>query len=160
MSLAERAREAVRERPFLHEGLRAGVVNYSAAAAYLDVGDQSAVAAALRRYAEELDDPGALGDARVRMESGLAERDASEAEDETEALLVVGDTALSSGGGSLTAILATGTLSMGGLRAVVGRCDVADIDLTAVGFDGETLVVVVERRDGPDALRIVESAFA
>jgi hypothetical protein len=29
-----------------------------------------------------------------------------------------------------------------------------------VGFDGETLVVVVERRDGPDALRIVESAFA
>jgi hypothetical protein len=158
MSLAERAREAVRERPFLHEGLRAGVVNYNAAATYLGVGEQSAVAAALRRYAEELDDPDSLGDARVRMESGLAERGESESGDEP--VLAVGDTALVAGGGSLTAILATGTLSVAGIRRVVGRCDVADIGLEAVGFDGKTLVIVVQRRDGPDTLRIVEDAVA
>jgi len=45
MSVAERTRAAVREEPFLHDALRAGVVNYRAAARYLDVGDEDAVRA-------------------------------------------------------------------------------------------------------------------
>ncbi|MFT4958602.1 MAG: hypothetical protein ACI9EZ_001934, partial [Halobacteriales archaeon] len=56
MSLAERTREAARARPFLVEGLRAKVVNYTAAARFLDVdGEVDAVATALRRYGEGLD---------------------------------------------------------------------------------------------------------
>jgi hypothetical protein len=56
MNVAERTREAVRRRPFLHDALAAGVVNYAAAAEFLDVdrGDD-AVTAALRRYADDLD---------------------------------------------------------------------------------------------------------
>ena len=54
MSLASDTRDAVRRRSFLHAALAAGVVNYTAAARYLDVGEEEAVVAALRRYAEEL----------------------------------------------------------------------------------------------------------
>jgi len=56
MTVAADARAAVREHPFLETALRAGVVNYTAAARFLDVGAEEAVAAALRRYAAELDD--------------------------------------------------------------------------------------------------------
>ena len=49
MTVAERTRAAVRAEPFVYEALRAGVLNYTAAARYLDVGDESAVSAALRR---------------------------------------------------------------------------------------------------------------
>ncbi|PSP45784.1 hypothetical protein BRC63_00815 [Halobacteriales archaeon QH_10_70_21] len=56
MTVAADAREAVRDHPFLETALRAGVLNYTAAARFLDVGDEEAVAAALRRYADELDD--------------------------------------------------------------------------------------------------------
>ena len=55
MSLASETRDAVRARPFLYDALRAGVVNYTAAARELDVdGEVDAVATALRRFAEEL----------------------------------------------------------------------------------------------------------
>lgn len=154
MSLAERTREAVRADPFLYDALRAGVVNYTAAARYLDVGEEDAVAAALRRYATDL--PPAedrAGSARVTMESGLG------AGDPAEALLSVGTLALAPGAGSMTGILATGDVGPAGLRRVLGRCETADIDPLATGVGGETLVVIVERRDGPDALRLVESVF-
>jgi hypothetical protein len=58
MSLASETRDAVRARPFLHDALAAGVVNYAAAARALDIGgDVDAITAALRRFAEELSDP-------------------------------------------------------------------------------------------------------
>ena len=75
MTVAAEAREAVRERPFLETALRAGVVNYTAAARFLEVGDEEAVAAALRRYAGELDDyrpPDRR--ASVSMRSGVGDR--------------------------------------------------------------------------------------
>ncbi|MFC7137407.1 hypothetical protein ACFQRB_15140 [Halobaculum litoreum] len=70
MTVAEETRAAVRERPFLYDALRAGVVNYAAAAATLDIdADPDAVATALRRHAAEIDArPPATGDARVTME--------------------------------------------------------------------------------------------
>lgn len=73
MSLAAETREAVRQRPFLLDALRAGVVNYTAAAEFLDLdGDAESIATALRRYAADL--PAHATDARdtrVTMQSGV-----------------------------------------------------------------------------------------
>lgn len=152
MSLASETRDAVRARPFLYDALRAGVVNYTAAARALDVdGEVDAVATALRRFAEELPEyaPPEAG-ARVSMESGLGPT-------ADDPLLVVGDTRLGRGG-SLTAVVATGTVSGRALADVLGRLAAADVDVEAAAVGGETLVVVVERRDGPDALRTVEAS--
>ena len=154
MSLAAATREAVRERPFLFDALRAGVVNYTAAARRLDVeGDTDAVATALRRFAEELSDgPANESRASVSMRSGLGRVE------DAEGVLVVGDTRLADGAGSLTGIVASGDLSAAALGDVLGRLRAADIDVEAAGVGDETLVVVVSRRDGPDALRVIEGA--
>ena len=80
MTVASETREAVRSEPFLHAALAAGVLNYTAAARYLDVGDEEAVAAALRRYAEDLPAPDVRdGSVRVDMRSGLGECSPDEA---------------------------------------------------------------------------------
>lgn len=151
MSLAERTREAVRARPFLHEALRAGIVNYTAAARYLDVGEETAVAAALRRYGAELEEVAVReGSVRVTMESGVGQT-------EENPLLRVGETALGIDGGDRSAILARGALSIRDGRQVLGRCETAEVTTVAFGATGETLVLVVERRDGPTALRLVEA---
>ncbi|MUV89483.1 hypothetical protein GJ629_05895 [Halapricum sp. CBA1109] len=150
MSLAAETRRAVRNDPFLYEGLRAGVLNYSAAARYLDVGDTEAVVAALRRYAEELPDHEATdADVRVTMESGVGPADG-------DPLLVVGDTELASGGGDWTAVVATGEVSPRLLRDALGRLDAEDIAVEAAAVAAASLVVVVGRRDGADAVRAVE----
>ena len=154
MSIAEQTREAVRTHPFLYDALRAGVVNYTEAARFLDVGDEDAVAAALRRYAAELDPPAQDdGDARVRMESGFG------VVDDGKGPLTVGEVTFEPGVGSLTAIIATGDVSTSGLRRVLGRCETAAIEMEAVGYTGAALVLVVQRREGPNVLRIVESVF-
>ncbi|WP_449240083.1 DUF7523 family protein, partial [Candidatus Halobonum tyrrellensis] len=90
MTVAEAARAAARERPFLFDALRAGVVNYAAAAETLVAAgvdaDADAVATALRRYAADLDAADPAFDARVTMERGLgrvdAERSGADAADE------------------------------------------------------------------------------
>lgn len=155
MTLAADTREAVRRHPFLHDALRAGVVNYSAAARFLPVdGETDAVIAALRRYAEDLPDyatPG--GDAAVSMRRGLG------AGDPADASLVVGETALEPDAGSLTGLLATGDVDALALRTVLGRLATEGIDVEAAAVGGDALVVVVGGRDGPDALRAVEDAL-
>ena len=153
MSLAAATRDAVRERLFLYDGLRAGIVNYTAAARALDVdGDTDAVATALRRLAEELaDDPAHESEARVSMQSGLGRVDG-------DGLLTVGDTRFGEGAGSLTGIVARGDVSAAALGNVLGRLRAAEIAVEAAGVGDGTLVVVVERPDGPDVLRVVEGA--
>ncbi|AUG47663.1 hypothetical protein BVU17_09100 [Haloarcula taiwanensis] len=157
MSLAAATRDAVRERPFLYDALRAGVVNYTAAARTLDIdGDAEAVATALRRFAEELDDsPAHDSDARVSMQSGLGR---VESPDAVSAIVFrVGDAAFAEGAGSLTGIVATGDLSPPALAEVLGRLRAADVAVEAAGVTDDALVVVVGRRAGPDALRMVEA---
>ncbi|MFB6207654.1 MAG: hypothetical protein ABEJ05_14120 [Haloglomus sp.] len=158
MTLAAETRDAVRERPFLHAALRAGVVNYTAAARFLDLGedeeDHEAVAAALRRYAEELgayEAPTAGASARVEMRSGVGPAD-----DHADVLLAVGGTVLAPTGGDETAIVATGDVEPAHLAAVLDRLRSVDIDVSAAGATDGSLTVVVPRRDGPAALRVVE----
>jgi hypothetical protein len=164
MTLAADTRRAVRRNPFMFEALRAGVLNYTAAARFLDIGDLDPVAAALRRYAEELPDHESDSrDARVTMQSGLGTVDVDEMggeNDENEALLAVGNRALVPDAGSLTGVLATGEVDAWALVHVLDRLAVEGIDVTAAGVGGDGLLVVVDRRSGPDAVRIVEDALA
>ncbi len=156
MSLAAETRRAVRDRPFLLYGLRAGVVNFTAAARVLDVeGDVDAVATALSRYADELPDYGtAPVESRVRMESRIGP-----VEEPADAVLAVGGVALGPGNGTRTAVLATGDVGARALEAALARLSVADVPVVAAGVGGGTMAIVVERLDGADALRAVERAL-
>lgn len=155
MSVAEATREAVRERPFLLEALRADVVNYRAAAERLDL-DASAetVAAALRRFAADLPARSVAGrSTRVTVERGVG--DAGDA----APLLAVGDHALASDSGSATALLATGDVDARALSTVLDRLAAAGIDVEAAGVAGDALLVVVDGQAGGRALRVVEAAL-
>ena len=171
MSLAADTREAARARPFVLDALRAGALNHSAAAAWLaeeaDLGgdgdaDADAIATALRRFREELP-PYATTEraASVSMRSGVGVVDGPEADGSGDAdpLLRVGGAAVVSEGRD-TAILATGDVDAGALAAVLRRLDAVDVAVAAAGVAGDALVVVVGRRDGAAAVRVVEEALA
>jgi len=172
MSLAADTREAARARPFVLAALRAGVLNHSAAAAWLadeaDLGggdgdaDTDAIATALRRFREELP-PYATAEraVSVSMRSGVGLREDADAAEATDVdpLLRVGGAAVVTEGRD-TAILATGDVDAGALAAVIRRLDAADVAVAAAGVAGDALVVVVGRRDGATAVRVVEDALA
>lgn len=162
MTLAEDAREAARRRPALLGALRAGVVNYTAAARALAdevEGDAESVATALRRFAESLPDRETEArDVRVSMRSGLGEVDAVDAQD--DALLSVGGTALESDAGTLTGVVAKGEVDGRALARLLDRLDAEEIEVRTAGVADDRLVVAVERRDGPDAIRVAEDALA
>ncbi|WP_348608334.1 DUF7523 family protein [Halobaculum rarum] len=176
MTVAEETRAAVREQPFLYDALRAGVVNYAAAAATLDIdADPDAVATALRRFANESGDDGdssgrdesdAGGDARVRMERGVgavdgsaADRDGNGADGDAEALLAVGGTEYVAGAGDATAVVAAGDVGPRALERVLGRLRTAGVAVDAAGVTPSGLAVVVGSRAGADALRAVEAVL-
>lgn len=156
MTLAAETRAAVRDRPFLLAALRAGVVNYAAAARTLDVGeDPDAVATALRRFAERLPAAGTTSrSATVAMRSGLERVDPG-----NDAVLRVGEQGFGPGAGDRTGLVATGEVDAVALGHVLGVLDAHDITVEAAGAASGALVVVVPRRDGPDALRRVEGAL-
>lgn len=160
MTLARRTRDAARDEPFLVDALRAGVVNYSAAARYLGVdGDDEAVATALRRFADDLPDIDATErDVRVRMERGIGVVDAEDAS-AGDALLSVSGTAFGSAADGRTAIVATGAVDLDATRAVVGALAVVDVAVDALAYADDALVVVVPRLDAANALRAVEDAL-
>ena len=168
MSLAADTREAVRQRPTLYDALQAGILNYTAAADSLDIdGDTDAIATALRRFGESLstadNEEKPDRSITVRMESGIDRVD-------TDARLAVdgvgfgvdtdtepaADVAAESP--SLTAIQATGDVDSDLLATVLDRLRIADIEVAAAGVADDTLVVVVPRRAGATALRLVETA--
>ncbi|AGN02968.1 hypothetical protein L593_15170 [Salinarchaeum sp. Harcht-Bsk1] len=149
MSVAERTREAVRADPALYDALRAGVVNYSAAARSLAVdGDVESIATALRRYAEELP-TGEQSDRRVsvRLHRGVALDEDAFGGVDLEA------------DGDATAIQVTGDVDARAFERVLGSLRTAGVAVTAGGFNDDALVVGVEPRTGPEALRVVERAL-
>jgi hypothetical protein len=161
MTLAADTRRAVRRNPFVFEALRAGILNYTAAARFLDIGDIDPVAAALRRYAEELPaHEHTARNARVTMQSGLGAVEIEGMDGESNGLLAVGGCALVPDEGSLTGVLATGEVDGRALAHVLDRLAVEGIGVAAAGVAGDGLVVVVDRRAGPDAVRTIEEALA
>jgi hypothetical protein len=160
MSLASETRHAVDEQPFLVAALRAGVVNYTAAARYLDVdGEIDAVATAIRRYAEEMPaHETEARDVRVRMESGITAVPADATHPEI-AFLSIGGTSFRPDDGDLTAIIATGDVDTAALVNVLQRLSIADVTPVAAGANEETMMLVVGRSEGANALRTVEDAL-
>lgn len=156
MSLADRTRRAAREHPFVVDALRAGVVNYAAAARYLDVdGDTDAVATALNRFAADLDaSPEDAGTGSVRMHRGV-----SPVEGTGEGLLSVGEQCYAADGGRLTGLVATGDPGPLALERTLGRLRVEGIEVAAAGVAADGLAVVVEGGDGAAALRILEDVL-
>lgn len=155
MSLAAQTRTAVRKHPFLLDALRAGVLNYTAAARFLDVeGDEEAIATALRRYGEELDgyeETATSATVTMQRRVGIAQAPAP------DALFQLGDVGVTADG-PYTAISASGDVPPEALGAVCGHLRAAGIDLAAAaGVDGE-VTLVVDTDDAVDALRIVEDA--
>lgn len=177
MSVAAATREAVRDRPALYDALRAGVLNYTAAADSLRVdGDREAIATALRRFAAELSDEEATDagpiestdrSITVRLHSGI------EAHECPEALLAVdghgigqsaetpaaaeaaAETAVEADGH--TAIRVTGDVEARLLGATLDRLRIGEIPVVASGLAAGTMVVVVPRREGPTAVRLIET---
>ncbi|MFB6081777.1 MAG: hypothetical protein ABEJ67_03045 [Halanaeroarchaeum sp.] len=151
-SLAAQTRAAVDAHPFLRDGLRAGVVNFAAAARFLDVeGGEEAIATALRRYADELP-PLDSRDASVRvtMQSGVGEGDGD--------LLTIGGTGYAEDAGSSTAIQAVGEVDESLFGTVLSRLAARDVVLDAAGYRDDAIVLVVARRDATSALTVVEDA--
>ncbi|MFB6110879.1 MAG: hypothetical protein ABEJ60_08430 [Halodesulfurarchaeum sp.] len=147
-SIAAETRRAVDRRPFLRRALRAGVLNYSAAARELDVSDETdAVASALRRYAEELPPPEShSGSVRVRMERGTDDR-----------VIVAGRTAAFD---SPTAIILEGEPRPRLFANALGAVAAADVSGLAAGTVADRGVLLVPRGEGATALRHVEAAVA
>lgn len=162
MSLAAETRDAVRERPYLLSALRAGVVNYTAAADSLDVeGDTDSVATALRRFADDLPDLTTdRRDATVRMRSGvgLAGEDVDASPDD-DRVVTVGGVEMVAADGPMTALVATGDVDARALSAVVDRLAAEDVLVDAAGVADDELAVVVPRRQGATALRLVEDSL-
>ncbi len=152
MSIAEEARAGVRAHPFLLEALRAGVLNYSAAARFLGIEDEAAGAAALRRFADELPafEPADVPD-RIRVTRGVGP-----IEDPAEAIVTVDDIALGEDAGEWTAIVAEGGQDARAIARGIARLWAADIDPVATGSDGDQLIVVIERADTANAIRCLE----
>jgi len=128
-SLAARTRDAVRDEPFLFDALRAGVLNYSAAARYLPVEGEA------RRHRDR---PATLrgrtrrvrtgpADVRVSMKSGIGPAAGA------EPILAVGGVGFAAEGGGSTAIVGSGSVDAGVLRRVLGRLETAGIDVEAAG---------------------------
>ena len=157
MTVAAETREAVRDHPFLETALRAGVINYTAAARFLDVGEEEAVAAALRRYAADHDHAPPDRRASVSMRSGVGPADGDA--DADDGLLSVGGTPFAADGGDHTAVLAEGDVGAAALADVLGRLRTAGVDVEAAAAADGTLAVVVGRRDGADAVRAIEAAL-
>lgn len=162
MSLAAETRDAVRERPYLLSALRAGVVNYAAAAESLDVeGDTDSVATALRRFADDLPDlTTEYRDATVRMRSGvgLAGEDVDASPDD-DRVVTVGGVEMVAADGPMTALVAKGDVDARALSAAVDRLAAEDVLVDAAGVADDELAVVVPRRQGATALRIVEESL-
>ncbi|HET7324746.1 MAG TPA: hypothetical protein VFJ06_10470 [Halococcus sp.] len=156
MSLAAETRRAARENPFIFEALRAGVLNYTAAARYLDVGETEAVAVALRRYGEDLPERETSSrETRIIMQRGLGVGNHRD-----DALLAVGESALVPDEGSLTGVLATGDIDAVALAGALSRLATEGIEVAAAGVVDGTLVVAVDGRDGPDTIRITEESLS
>jgi len=169
MSVAAATREVVRNRPVLYDALRAGVVNYTAAADSLELeGDREAIATALRRFAAELREEPAQTqptgrDITVRLHSDI------ESVDATDTLLAVDEVGVGQPTGTpsgneeavetegRTALRVTGDVDARLLASTLDRLRIAEIPVTATGLAAGTMVLVVPRGDGPTALQLVET---
>lgn len=142
MSTAAAARRAIRAHPFLLAALRAGVLNYSAAARFLELDDVEAGAAALRRLGNEETEVGPREpELRIRIERDVPAALAD---------------SLESDQADLRAIVATGSIASMTVARIVARFDDADVDLLGMTWTPDRLTIAVASSSTATALRCVE----
>ena len=151
MSVAAATREAIRAHPFLLDAMRLDILNFTAAARFLDVGETEAVAAALRRMSADLSPAHSTSDElRVRMDRGI------EAVDREEALLQIGEVGFGRGDGPHTGITVTGASDARTVGTILLRLANADIELIAVASTSKQFILIVPSASAATTIRCVE----
>lgn len=147
-SIAAETRRAIDERPSFRKALRAGVLNYTAAARLLDVeGDTGAVASALRRYEAELPEFTAPDrSVRVRMERAVSADTLTIFESRPAAA-------------EPTAIALEGDLDATLFARVLSSLSAGDLPVVGAGQVDDQGIVLVDGTDASQALRLVEAAI-
>ncbi|WP_432765054.1 DUF7523 family protein [Halobaculum litoreum] len=74
-------------------------------------------------------------------------------------MFVVAGEGYAVGAGDATAVVARGGVGPGALERVLGRLRAAGATVEAAAVASDALIVVVGRRAGADALRVVEAAL-
>lgn len=170
MSLAAETRAAARAHPWLVTALRADIINYRAAASFLDLeGDIDSVARALRRFGDSLNNFTTVGesDIPIRMHHGVDivsdthDMVQNQGEASVDILLRLNNEFIITADGQLSAIIVDTVpdMTISGFTTAIERIQMEDINIKAAGTLQDMFIVIVPRRKGASALRSVEAAL-
>ena len=132
MSLASDTRREVKNIPYLCEALRAGIINYSATGRSLGLeGEDTAISVSLQRLRNELPPLKVINvEANIPISS-----------DES---------------GKQSKILVEGDINAKVLSHLILICHINEVLIEEIRMVKSRIEVVVEWRDGPNALRLIE----
>ena len=135
MSLAAITRRAVRKTPYLYDALRAGIVNYSAAARMLNLeGQDAAISVSLQRLSKEL----------PPLEMASIDASITISSDETK---------------QRAKIVIEGPVDAKALSHLILVCHMNEIRIIEASVVMGEIDIVVEWKDGPNSLRLIERAL-
>ncbi|MFL2520896.1 MAG: hypothetical protein ACJ0QU_00715 [Halobacteriales archaeon] len=135
MSLAAITRRAVRKTPYLYDALRAGIVNYSAAARMLNLeGQDAAISVSLQRLSKEL----------PPLEMASIDANITISSDETK---------------QRAKIVIEGPVDAKALSHLILVCHMNEIRIIEASVVMGEIDIVVEWKDGPNSLRLIERAL-
>ena len=135
MSLAAITRRAVRKTPYLYDALRAGIVNYSAAARMLNLeGQDAAISVSLQRLSKEL----------PPLEVASIDANITISSDETK---------------QRAKIVIEGPVDAKALSHLILVCHMNEIRIIEASVVMGEIDIVVEWKDGPNSLRLIERAL-
>jgi len=135
MSLAAITRRAVRKTPYLYDALRAGIVNYSAAARMLNLeGQDAAISVSLQRLSKEL----------PPLEMASIDANITISSDETK---------------QRAKIVIEGPVDAKALSHLILVCHMNGIRIIEASIVMGEIDIVVEWKDGPNSLRLIERAL-
>ncbi|WP_415487561.1 hypothetical protein [Candidatus Hikarchaeum yamanae] len=135
MSLAAITRREVRKTPYLYDAIRAGIVNYSAAARMLDLeGQDTAVSVSLQRLNKEL----------PPLEMERIDANITISSDETN---------------QQVKIMVEGPVDAKILSHLILVCHMNEIRIIEASISRGEIQIVVEWKEGPNSLRIIERAL-
>ncbi len=135
MSLAASTRRKVKNTPYLYDALRAGIVNYSAAARMLDLeGEDTAVSVSLQRLSKDLSP----------LEMSSVDANITINSDEVK---------------QRVKILIEGSVDAKILSHLILVCHMNEIHVREASMEDKKINIVVGWKDGPNSLRLIEMAL-
>ena len=135
MSLAASTRRKVKNSPYLYDALRAGIVNYSAAARMLDLeGEDTAISVSLQRLSKDLSP----------LEISSVDANITISSDEIKQRMK---------------ILIEGDVDAKILSHLILVCHMNDIHVREASIGNGKINIMVGWKDGPNSLRLIEMAL-